>query len=360
MRKYNLLLLFAILFMIGFNVQAKEVNHFVSKADSDVAIEDNYNASAAIAGDAVSVDGNVNGVSAAAGNKVSLNGTVDYGFFAGNQITMNGFVNKDVFIAGNLITTTEKANFERDVIAFGTDVELNGNFGRNVSIYANKVTIKNAAIGGNVKIYAESLVVSKDANINGTLYYPEDIKSAISKDATIIKIEKTPAIQVENDESYFTTLSAKIWSFLRLALVFAAVALFFPNLFNNINEKYKEFKFSEGIEVFTKGLVVFILVPLIAIILCLTMIGIPLGIILGIIYGIALYLTTIFTAYLIGYKIWQKVFNKEAHILLFGLIGLFVLLILELIPGVRIAVSIISVLVGLGLIFELFKNTKVN
>ena len=130
--------------------------------------------------------------------------------------------------------------------------------------------------------------------------------------------------------------------------------------FNNINEKYEEFKVSEGIEVFTKGLVAFILVPLIAIILCLTMIGIPLGIILGILYGIALYLTTIFTAYLVGYKIWQKVFNKEAHILLFGLVGLFVLLILELIPGVRIAVSIISVLVGLGLILELFKNNKVN
>ena len=86
------------------------------------------------------------------------------------------------------------------------------------------------------------------------------------------------------------------------------------------------------------------------------MIGIPLGIVLLILYGLSLYLTTIFTSYLVGYKIWQKVFNKEAHVLLFGLIGLFVILILELIPGVRTLVAIVSVLVGLGVIFDMFKK----
>ena len=86
------------------------------------------------------------------------------------------------------------------------------------------------------------------------------------------------------------------------------------------------------------------------------MIGIPLGIILMLLYGIAIYLTTIFTAYLIGYNFWQKVFKKDINILFLGLIGLFILLILGLIPGVRTLVSIITTLVGLGIIASILKR----
>ena len=188
------------------------------------------------------------------------------------------------------------------------------------------------------------------------MYYPEDSNYKASKESHIANTQKTPAIQTEDEENYFATLTSKIWSFLGLALIFAAMSLFFPQIFDKINDKYEKFEVSEAVEVFTKGLVVLILVPVVALLLCITMIGIPLGIVLLILYGLSLYLTTIFTSYLVGYKIWQKVFNKEAHVLLFGLIGLFVILILELIPGVRTLVAIVSVLVGLGVIFDMFKK----
>lgn len=358
MKKIKFLFLITLMFVLTPNVEAKVVDHFVSKADNDIVMKNEYNSSAAAAGEEISMDGIVHGISANAGFKITLNGTVDYGVIAGNNIKINGTINNDAFIAGNVITTNQAAIIKRDAIIAGADVELNGNFERNVSIYASKVTLKNVNIKGNLKLYTESITVEENATIEGTLYYPEDSNYKASKGANINQIEKTPAIQTENEENYFATLSAKIWSFLALALVFAAISLFFPNIFNKINEKYEKFEMSEAIEVFTKGLVVFILGPVIALILCLTMIGLPLGIILLILYGLALYLTTIFTSYLIGYKVWQKVFDKEAHILFFGLIGLFILLILQLIPGVRILATIISVLVGLGLIFDTIKKQE--
>ena len=91
------------------------------------------------------------------------------------------------------------------------------------------------------------------------------------------------------------------------------------------------------------------------------------GLILGIVilaliglifYGVAIYLSTIFTAYLLGYKIWQKVFNKDMNMLLIGLIGLFVLLILNLIPGINYLVAIITIVIGLGLIFDSIKASR--
>ena len=356
MKKFKLLLFALLLFALCPTVIAKEINHFTSKADNDVTISDVYNSSVAVAGDSVSVDGVIHGFTAMAGNKVTLNGETDYGFIAGNSITLNGLINNDVFVAGNLINSSKDAVFKRDAVIGGADIELNGNFGRNLSLYGTKVTLKNVQVSGNVKIYAESITVEKGTVVTGTLYYPEDSKYKASDEAIIGATEKTSAIKVQDDENYFATVSAKVWSFLGLALIFAAISLFFPNMFNNINEKYAEFEISEAVEVFTKGLVVIILVPVIAIMLMFTMIGIPLGILLFLVYGISIYLTTIFTGYLIGYKIWQKVFDKDAHILFFGLIGLFILLILQLIPGVRILATIISVLVGLGLIFDTIKK----
>ncbi len=358
MKKLKLGILVLLMFVIVPQAQAKEIEHFVSKADTDVVMEEVYNSSVAVAGESVSFEGSVKGLAIGAGNKIVLNGETDYSILAGNSITTNGTVNNDAFIAGNLITTNDKSVFKRDAIIAGSDIELNGVFNRNVSLYAQKVTLKNVSIQGNIKIYAESVTLEKGATVKGTLYYPEDAKYKADDKANVSAIEKTPAIQTKDDQNYFATVSAKIWSFLCYALVFAAISLFCPAVFNKINNKYEKITLGEIVEVFTKGLVIMILIPVIAILLCCTMIGIPLGIILVLLYGIAIYLSTVFTSYLIGYKIWQKVFNKNAHILFFGLIGLFIMLILSLIPGVRTLVSIIATLVGLGLIFDVIKKSK--
>lgn len=353
--KYFMIL--AVFFMIP-SVQAKEVEHFTTKVNNDVVIEDTYNSSVAAAGESVTFDGTIKGISMGAGNKVIQNGNSDYALLAGNSIEVNGIINNDAIIAGNIVTIKDTAKVSRDIIIAANDVEINGMIDRNISIYASKVTIKNADIKGNVKLYVNKIDVLKDAKVNGTLSYPEDSNYTVEKGAIIGKTVKTDAIQTEDDENFFATVSAKIWSFLCLSLVFAVISLIFPAAFNKINSKFEDMQMGEVVEVFTKGLVTLIIVPVVAVFACLTIIGIPLGIIMVLIYGIAMYLTTIFTAYLLGYKVWQKVFNKDAHILLLGLFGLFILFIFSLIPGVRTLVSIITMLIGLGLIIDVVRPTK--
>ncbi len=356
MKKFKKLLFVLILFAVCPMVQAKEVDHFTTKADTDVVMDETYNASVAAAGESVDISGVVNGIAFGAGNKITFNGQADYGFILGNTVLTNGTINKDAFVFGNIITTNEKTNFKRDAVIFGADIELNGTFDRNVSVYSSKVTIKNAKIMGNVKIYAENIYVEKGAVVSGKLSYPEDSLYKVADGAKVSSVEKSAAIKKTDDQNYFATVSAKIWSFLCYALVFATISLIFPKALAKINNRYEKIEFGEIVEVFTKGLVTLIVVPAIAILLCLTMIGIPLGIIMVLLYGIAWYLTTVFAAYLIGYKIWQKVFNKETHVLFLGLIGLFILFILSVVPGVRLIVSIITTLIGLGLIIEAVKN----
>jgi len=366
MKKYIKYLMLLAVFAVIPTVSAKEVEHFTSKIDNSVVIEETYNASVAAAGENVHFDGNVKGVSFGASNKLEFSGESDYAALAGNVIEVNGKIVNDIVIAGNLVTINKDANIGRDAIIAAADVEISGNFERNISIYASKVTFKNATIKGHVKVYSNQIQVEKGTTILGSLSYPEDSIYKADKEAKIGKVEKTEAIKQEDDENFFTTVSAKIWSFLCLALIFATITLIFPNLFcfvwthitlfTKLHNKYEKIEAGEVIEVFTKGLVALILVPIIIILLFCTLIGIPLAIILLLFYGIAIYLSTIFAAYLIGYKIWQKVFDKDINMLGLGLIGLFILLICSLIPGVRTLVSILTTIIGLGLIVEVIKK----
>lgn len=339
-------------------VFASTIDHFTINASDDVEIEETYNASVIGAGETVEVNGKINGAALIAGNKVTFDGNADYSFLAGNTITSKGTVNNDAFIAGNIVTIEKEADYKRDTILAASDIELNGNFERNITSYSSKITLKDVTIKGDIKIYAQNITIDKTAKIEGTLYYPEDAIYKASKDAQIGKITKTKAIQNKDDENYFSTISSKILSFMCYALAFAIISLLFPAAFNKITKKYEKTEASEIIEVFTKGLVALIIIPVTAVLLCCTVLGIPLAIILILLYGIAIYLTTIFTAYLLGYKIWQKVFNKDINLLLVGLIGLFILMLLNLVPGVRTLVSIITVLIGLGLIIETVHTKK--
>jgi len=339
-------------------VSAKEINHFTSKVGNDVVAEDTYNASVVTAGDTVSIDGIVNGIAFGAGNKVTFNGSSDYAVLAGVSINVKGTINNDAFILSNLVTTEKEAIFKRDAIIAGRDIELSGVFDRNVSIYGSKITFKDVTIKGNVKIYADSINVNKGTVIEGTLYYPEDSSYKASKEAVIGNIVKTDAIKTTDEENFFITVTAKIWSFLSLTLIFGVMSLLLPGIFRKIDNKFENMGFNETIEVFTKGLVIVIIVPIIAILVCLTLIGVPLAIVSILLYGIAIYLAKVFTAYLLGYKIWQKIFKKDVHVLLVGILGLFILFLFSLIPGagIQFVITALITLVGLGLIFDTIRN----
>lgn len=347
----KLLWCFILLFLMTVNVEAKTIEHFHAAADENVNMDDEVNGSVALAGADTSMKGKADGASFMAGNKVNFNGESEYIALAGNSVNIKGTVNNDAFVAGNIITVDEKANLKRDAVLAGADIEISGNVGRNISIYGGSVTLSGAKIEGNVKIYASSIKVDEASEIKGNLSYPEDAEANISKGAIQGKIIKTDAMQAD-DDAFVTTLMGKFWSFLALMLVFAVLSLAMPKVFDRMQENYDKLDFNKGLEVFTKGIVFLVLVPIIVLILILMSIGIPMALILLALYFIFMYLSTIFTGYLVGYKLWQKFFNKDINMLVVGIFGLAVLFILSLIPGVSYIVSTISMVMGIGIIYD--------
>lgn len=342
--------LIMVLFLFTQSVQAKTIEHFNTKADETITLEDDVNGSSAIAGTDVETKSKVKGVNFLAGNKINHKGESDYLVAAGNDINISGNVMNDTVIAGNIVTINDNALLQRDTIIAGNDIEIKGGLERNVTIYGATVSIKGANIKGNVKVYANEIKVDDETIIGGSLSYPEDAKAEISSNIT--NITKTEAFKQE-DETIFTYLTNKLWSSLALILIFALLTLFIPQTFEKINDKYEKVDFNKGTETFTKGLVFLIIIPVIMAISLLIPFGIPLSLILLAIYFILIYLSKVFAGYFIGYKLWQNLMKKDINILLVGILGFVTIFIIDLIPGINMITSIFALLFGLGIIIEL-------
>lgn len=348
--KKRYIYLFLLLFIFSFPVQAKNINHFYTAADGDVSLKDDVNGSVFLAGNDIESTGRTTGVNFIAGNDIDFSGSSEYGLFAGNSIDVNGEIDRDVLIAGNIINIGKKANLHRDLIIFGSDIEVLGKVERNVTLYARKVSFKGAQILGNVRIYAEEVNVDSDTTISGKLSYPQDAKASISSNIT--NIEKTSPIQTDDDE-LISYLMSRLWAFMAVVFIFALLSLICPRLFDCINDEYKELGFNKIVETISRGLVFLIIVPVLCLMLFILPFGIPLSLIVLALYMIIIYLSTLFSGYLIGYKLWQRYLNKDINVLLIGILGYVILFTVELIPAIGIFVRMLCLFMGIGIITKL-------
>lgn len=347
----KILVCILICFMMVNSVQAKTIDHFHSEIDSDIKMEDEVNGSTFLAGSNLEMSGKADGVSFMLGNKVEFNGNSEYALFVGNSIEVSGNINKDAFVAGNIIEVKKGAELKRDVVIVGTEVEIQGNISRNISIYASSVNFKGSKIDGNIKIYASNVIVNDKTVVNGNLSYPSDASVEIAEGSVKGKINKTEAIS--SDENVLVTMTmSKVWSFMSLLMVFAVLSLVMSKVFVKLQKEYDNFDFNKGLEAFTKGLMFLIIMPIVIFVLFLMSIGIPLALILLALYFVIIYLSTIFTGYLIGYKLWQRFFNKDINMLVIGIFGIAILFVLSLIPGISVIVSALTMIIGIGIIYD--------
>ncbi|MFC2048582.1 hypothetical protein ACFLSK_04055, partial [Chloroflexota bacterium] len=100
------------------------------------------------------------------------------------------------------------------------------------------------------------------------------------------------------------------------------------------------------------GAVILFATPIAALIVCVTVIGLPLGLITLALYAIAIYLTQLFVGLLIGQLIIGAFRGVETKAALVGALalGLAILSLLKLIPYVGFFIGLAAILFGLGAI----------
>ncbi len=321
---------------------------------AEVAVNDKQeeiNSSAISSGDEVTSANKVDGINMLFGNNVTLEGSSEYALLAGNVVNISGNVIKDGFVFGNVIKFDENASVNRDLVIFGNEVEINGTLNRDVMIYAYSVKV-NGEIKGHLNIKATDITID-ESNIE---------KLSYNKDAAVEKSDKAVINEILVTDKLIKDFSfgEKVTSFIinigSVLVVFLALYFIVPKLFKKLEKKNKDFNSLSFFSLFGFGALSIILIPVVFLLLLNLVLGLPLALLLLVCYIIAICLSSIFTGYLIGYLIWKYFVKKESNSLLIGLMGILILQILSIIPIIGSVLGIISVLIGMGLILQIFKR----
>lgn len=342
----KLIFLIVCLLIIPMIIRADGLNFI---ADEDVDDTKEVVGSSVIFGNNVTSNNIVEGIDMLFGNNVNFNGESDYSLIFGNNISVKGNIKNDGFIFGNVIVFDENVTINRDLIIFGSDITIKGKINRDVTIYGMNVKI-DAEIAGNVNLKATEVTV--DGKIGGTLSYNEDAVIAINGEVNETKTTEKLVSEV--------TFQDKIWSFIAnyggKLVLFLAFALFVPQLFKRIDKKNENITILNGFSLFGFGTLSIILIPVIFLMLLTLVFCMPLAILLLILYILAIWLSSIFTSYLVGNLIWKYFVKKDENVYLTGLIGISVISILSVVPYLGTLISVISIMIGMGVILQQFKK----
>jgi len=320
-----------------------------------------------VAGDTIMIDGDVSGDLIAAGGSIEVAGRVDDDAWiaggsliidgeigddlraAGGSIHLRGSVADNAMIAGGTITTSSNSDVGGDLDAAGGSIEIAGHVGADLSC-GGGIVVMGGTVDGNATICADDIRILPSARIQGDLKYTSD------------KEIKIPAGTVMGDvvykrsekkvEDIYSKTTSSIISFLSILLIGLLMVRFTGNTTIRVSDTIA----AHFLKSLGSGVLLLIAIPLIALILMLTVIGIPLGLIVLFTYIVILYISKIFVGLVIGRRILtyakQEISSPYWHLV----VGLIIIAFATRIPLLGFLISLIVILAGLGALVMAWKS----
>jgi len=333
------------------------INDDFYAAGGTITIDGTVNGDVIATGGTMVINGNVNGNVIAAGGQLAIAGKVTQSVrMAGGYLTVNGQVGRDVVLAGANATIGSQAVIGGDVILGAGTANVGGSIGKRFLGGGSDVTF-DAVTKGNVEVSADNLTIAPAAKIGGNLIYttarelPATVKSQVTGDM----IHRLPEVQAGErgrlavrGPSLFDVFVGKVLGWLRAFLLGAALLLLWPKRTSAVTAMLQAKPWwSLG-----WGVLLLLLVPLVILIVCLTIIGLPIGLIGLALYLAVLYASQIFVGLWLGRWVlaWLQRTAKWARVPGFDYwalaIGLAIIWIVRALP-----IPLWSALLGLAIIF---------
>src|SRR5665648_637009 len=334
-----LLMTFTTVAVLAFDVRRGDI---VTVASEEVIDSDLY-----VAGGTIIIDGTINGDLIAAGKIIRVNGPVNGSIIAiGGTVDINGEVTHAVRVIGETLNIS--GTIGRDLLLAGDKVSLasTAEIGSDLLLGAGTALI-DGLIKGDINSGVESLTIASTASIQGKLTYISENEANIQSGAQImgpithqlpdIKERLTPA-----------GLWGKVIGFLMALVLGIIIILLAPRRVKAVTESIRTRPWAS----LGWGAIILIFTPIAALIVCITIIGLPLGLITLVLYSIAICLTQLFAGLLIGQLIIGSSRGVETKAALVGALalGLAILSLLKLIPYLDNVIGLATVLFGLGAI----------
>ncbi len=307
-------------------------------------------------GDSAVVDNSFMGF----GQKVDVNGTVINSVrVVAQDFTLRGHVERNVMGFAQSVLIDTRAWVEKDV-SFGCgQLIVRGRVGGNLSGGASNVTIS-GQIDGDAKIEAENIVVLQGAIIGGTLRYTSEKEPKIEDGAQILGgVERIPEEEKKDDEGYSVgSFFWDAWWYLSgLALGAVLLALFRPFMLEAASSVTDSTLKTLGL-----GVLFLICLPIAAIAVTLTIIGIPIAILLGLLWVVLIGISDILVGLALGNWLISRRRSGQVQRPFLGMsLGLLITTILTSIPLVGWVIGLVVAILATGAFFiaaDKFRSAK--
>ena len=327
--------------------QGAEADTVVSVARGEVREGDLY-----AAGEAVRVEGRLAGDLLAVGQRVLVDGQVDGDLFAaartvdvrgpvgdaariaGAELTVDSTIDGDLVAAGNRLQLLDGAVVRGRLMATGSIVEVEGTVEENLRVAAGEIIVR-GTVRGDARIVADRLALAPGGRIDGDLDYrtrtPLSAEEAARVGGAVRHREP-----VKDDDAHDGWLGGLFfWGGLfwawqtgsALLVGLLAVALFRRGVQQLVSAIAGETTLGALL-----GFGAFLIVPIAAVVVMLTVVGLPIGVIAMLLFCVALYVAKLPIAAWAGQWLLARAGRPDASPYAAMVTGVLALYLLFLVP----------------------------
>lgn len=307
-------------------------------------------------GGTLTTTGRVDGDLAAGGGSIQLLGPVNGDVrVAGGQVTINDRVGGELLVLGGTVHLLANSVVQGDIHVIGGQVVIDGTVQGSVRYFGGRLTI-NGTVQGNVNAKAsEKLIIGSNANIGGALTYQSPQEAQIADGAHIsgvVSYKPMTELRVNKQAPRLALFAiigmlTAIKTLACLGMVLLVVWLWRRSASDVLQEANDHFWPSLG-----RGLVYTILVPIAAILLIVSFIGLIPGILLLLGYFSLMIVVKVLSGIFLGAWFWAVMKKRPALQITWvnAIIGMLALELLGLIPIIGWIIQILVFVAIFGVV----------
>ena len=299
------------------------------------------------AGQRVLVDGQVDGDLFAAGRTVDLRGPIgDSTRIVGDQVTVNTTIDGDLIAGGNRLQLLESTVIRGGLVAAASTLDIEGTVEEDLRAAAGEIVLRGTVLG-DANVIADRLDLAPGARIDGDLDYRTRVPLSPEAAARVAGAVRYEEPTDEDDEDGGSVGgSVLFWSWQTGAALLAGMLA--VALFRRLVQELASAIAGETTLGALLGFGAFLIVPVAAAVVMMTVVGLPIGVIAVLLFGVALYVAKLPIAVWAGEQLLARAGRSGASPYAAMAVGIMVLYLLFEIPWVGGLFWLAATWLGLG------------
>ncbi len=327
-------------------IDTVEINDDLLAAGQNLIVSGRIRGDCILGGMSATVDGVVDGSIMAAGSEIRLSGECRTSArLFGRGIDVDGRIERNLIAFGETIILGKNGWVENDFYGGANNITIQGRIGGDFDAYGAQVYLA-GKVDGDVEIEGEDIIIEPTAIIGGDLTTVGENKPQIEPGAQILGETRHEFPEKDERSGYtFASFLFDSWWYLAMLLAGATLLIFFSPFTRDVITAAE----TQWAKALGLGFVFVVCLPIAAMILAVTIIGIPLAIIVLLGWLLLWYLSYAFTGLLVGEWVLRKLRRGRAPAKFWALVlGLLIILLLGKIPILGIILQFVIIFLGFG------------